>query len=389
MSTPLNLQPFVPPPYPFDRVATLKRLAEALPGGVVDASAGQPIDPVPSFILEAMTTHPDAANLYPATNGSAAYREAVAAWFARRFDVTVAPEAVLACVGTKEFIASVPHYLHRRDPSRDTVLYPAIAYPTYEMGALLNGLRAVPVPLTADWHLDLSAVSADDAARALILWVNEPSNPTGATGSAAQLAATVAWARERGVIVGSDECYADFTYDAAGDPIAPQTALAHGTEGILAVHSLSKRSNMAGMRAGFVAGDADLVAYLTEVRRHAGLMTPAPIQSAAIAALGDEDHVADMRARYRARRDTLLPALEDAGLLHDGGPSTFFLWMRDVEGVDDGWEVAARLAEAGLLVVPGDLYGAAGADHVRISLTIPDDRVALAAQRLRDITERR
>jgi succinyldiaminopimelate transaminase len=389
MSTPLRTQPFVPPPYPFDRIAALQRLAQTLPGGMVDASAGQPVDPVPSFILEALRSEPETANRYPAANGSDAYREAVTAWFARRYAIDVDPTAVVACVGTKEFIASVPHLLHLRDPERDTVLYPAISYPTYEMGARLAGLRAVPVPLTADWHLDLSAVSPDDARRELLLWVNEPANPTGASASAAQLAAVVEWGRAHGIIVGSDECYAEFTYDAVGDLAPPRTALAQGPSGVLAVHSLSKRSNLAGLRVGFALGDPDLVTYLSEVRRHAGLMTPAPIQRAAIAALGDETHVAEQRARYETRRATLLPALEAVGLVHDGGPSTFFLWVRDIEAVDDGWEIAARLAECGLLVVPGDLYGGAGADHVRISLTIPDDRVALAAQRLSETSERR
>jgi aspartate/methionine/tyrosine aminotransferase len=256
------------------------------------------------------------------------------------------------------------------------VLYPAISYPTYAMGAELAGLRAVPVPLDADWHLDLSHVSDEDASRALLLWTNDPGNPTAAVASAAAVAATVAWARARGIIVAADECYAEF---AGGDP---STAIADGLEGVLAVHSLSKRSNMAGFRTGFVAGDPDLVRYLGEVRKHAGLMTPAPIQAAAAAALGDDTHVVAQRARYVERRDLMIDALAGHGLVHDGGPAPFYLWLRSQDQVDDGWELAARFAEAGTLVAPGALYGAAGADHVRLALTQPLDRLQLVLERL-------
>src|SRR5213079_1662641 len=218
----------------------------------------------------------------------------------------------------------------------DTVLYPGVAYPTYEMGANLAGLRAVPVPLDERWLLDLSRISENDAARALVVWMNEPGNPTGASGGDRHLRAVVDWARECGAIVASDECYAEFTHDESGAPAAPATALAAGHDRVLAVHSLSKRSNMAGLRAGFVAGDAELVAYLGEVRKHAGLMTPAPVQAAAAAALMD-DHVREQQVRYARRRAVALPALEARGLVHDGGPSTFYLWLREVDGQRDGW----------------------------------------------------
>jgi aspartate/methionine/tyrosine aminotransferase len=269
-----------------------------------------------------------------------------------------------------------------RDPSRDTVLYPDIAYPTYEMGARLAGLRAVPVPLDERWLLDLSQVDDEDAARALLLWVNEPGNPTGAAGGSDHLRAVADWARSRGAIVASDECYAEFTYDAAGVPASPATILAHGHDRALAVHSLSKRSNMAGLRAGFVAGDAALVSYLGEVRKHAGLMTPAPVQAAATAALGDDGHVDEQRDRYARRRADAVDALGAWGLAHDGGPSTFYLWLRSAEPRESGWSIAHRLAARGLLVAPGDLYGAGGAAHVRLSLTQPDERLALALDRL-------
>jgi aspartate/methionine/tyrosine aminotransferase len=300
----------------------------------------------------------------------------------RRLGATVPAHQILACVGTKEVVASLPHQLHLRDPSRDTVLYPSVAYPTYEMGAVLAGLRAVPVPLTDDWHLDLARVDPADAARALVLWVNEPGNPSGSAASTAELTATVEWARARGIVVAADECYVEFTYDADGRPVRGATALAAGADGVLAVHSLSKRSNMAGLRVGFVAGDAALTDYLAEVRRHAGMMVPTPVQAAAAAALADDAHVDEQRERYARRRARVVPALAEHGIVHDGGPATFYLWLRGAEGADDGWELAARLAHAGTLVAPGDLYGPAGADHVRLALTQPDDRLELAMDRL-------
>jgi aspartate/methionine/tyrosine aminotransferase len=250
------------------------------------------------------------------------------------------------------------------------------------MGATLAGLRAVPVPVDRDWLLDLDAVDESDAARALVLWLNDPANPTGAGNDGTGMAAAVAWARERGIIVASDECYAEFTYDGSGGPAPPVTALTSTTDGVLAVHSLSKRSNMAGLRAGFVAGDAGLVTYLGEIRKHGGLMTPAPVQAAAVAALGDDAHVDEQRARYAARKQRLLPVLERWGLVHDGGPSTFYLWLRNAAGGEDGWSITARLAATGLLVAPGDLYGPQGADHARLALSVTDEHLALTIERL-------
>jgi aspartate/methionine/tyrosine aminotransferase len=240
----------------------------------------------------------------------------------------------------------------------------------------------VPVPLDERWHLDLSRISEADAARALVIWVNEPGNPTGASGGRQHLRAVVDWARECGAIVASDECYAEFTYDESGSPAAPATVLSAGHDRVLAVHSLSKRSNMAGLRAGFLAGDAALVSYLGEVRKHAGLMTPAPVQAAATAALADDAHVDEQRARYARRRKQAQEALRQWGLVHDGGPSTFYLWLRPAEGGEDGWSITRRLAEQGLLVAPGDLYGPDGSAHVRLSLTQTDERLALAFERL-------
>ena len=376
MSTSEPAVGFVPPPYPYDRLNALERLADSLPGGVVDCSIGTPCDPVPAVAAQAAADALEQSMGYPASAGSAALREAATLWIARRYRIALDTNNVAACVGTKELVASLPHLLRLRDPRRDTVLYPAVSYPSYEMGAILGGCRAVPVPLDADWHLDLSAVAEADAERALLLWVNEPGNPTSSAARPDHFAQVAAWARARGIVVASDECYTEFAPE-------PATILGRGVEGVLAVHSLSKRSNLAGMRVGFYAGDPELVAYLIETRKHAGLMAPVAMQAAAVAALGDDAHVAEQRARYDERRELAIKAVRGVGLVHGGGPCLFYLWLRKQDGADDGWEIAAQLAtSAGLLVAPGDLYGAAGADHVRLALVQPRERLELAFDRL-------
>jgi aspartate/methionine/tyrosine aminotransferase len=284
---------------------------------------------------------------------------------------------VAACVGTKELVASTPGYLHLQDPSRDTVLYPALAYPTYAMGATLAGCRAVAVP-AADGDgrgLDLGAVSSSDARRALLLWANSPANPTGGL---TDLAAVAAWGRAHGVPVFSDECYTEFTW--AGPP---RSILQSGTEGVVAVHSLSKRSNLAGLRAGFVAGDPGLVEYLRAVRQHAGLMVPGPVQAAAAVALADDAHVAAQRERYFERLTYFSAALRMSGCPVTMPAGGFFLWVAVPARWPDAWAMAEDLARtAGLLVSPGDLYGPAGRGHVRVALVQPMVRLRLAAERL-------
>jgi aspartate/methionine/tyrosine aminotransferase len=301
---------------------------------------------------------------------------------ARRFGVDVPEDHIAACVGTKEFVASAAGFLRLRAPGRDTVLHPALAYPTYAMSAVLAGCRSVAVPVTAAGGLDLSAVDEDDAARALVLWVNSPGNPTGAS---SDLRAAAAWGRRRGVPVLSDECYCEFSW--AGWP--PPTVLDDGLHGVLAVHSLSKRSNLAGLRVGFYAGDPELVSYLSEVRKHAGLMVPGPVQAAAVTALDDDAHVEVQRDVYRRRLRRLAEVLGDAGLearLPDGG---FYLWVPAPDGApargadDPGWALTAALARAGgVLVSPGSFYGEEGRGFVRVAAVQPDDRIELVARRL-------
>ena len=269
-------------------------------------------------------------------------------------------------------MATTPHYLRLRAPDRDTVLYPAVSYPTYEMGATLAGCRPVAVPEAPGGGIDLEAIDPADAARALLLWVNSPSNPTGAL---SDLAAAAAWGRTNDVPVFSDECYVDFTWDGPGRSI-----LESGLDGVVAVHSLSKRSNLAGVRVGFYAGDAELLGYLREVRKHVGMLVPGPAQAAGVAALADEEHVVAQRDRYHRRLERMAAVLGRwSGLdvpLPAGG---FYLWF----DANDGWAFAERLmAEGGALVSPGDFYGAGGAQNVRVAVVQPDDRIELIARRL-------
>jgi len=367
---------FVPPPYPYDRLAAIEKLADAHPGGVVDCSIGTPVDPPPPAVVRALSVSGTERG-YPTSAGSPAFRRAAADWMQRRFEVTVELGAIAACVGTKEMVASTAQYLHLRDPSRDTVLHPAVAYPTYAMGATLAGCRAVPVP-PADPDgsgLDLDAVSAADAERALLVWANSPSNPTGGLSS---LGEVVAWGRERSIPVFSDECYAEFTWG-----VPPRSVLQTGHGGVVAVHSLSKRSNLAGLRVGFYAGDPELVAYLREVRRHAGLMVAGPVQAAAAVALADDAHVEVQRERYLERLGYLASVLSAAGCpvgLPSGG---FYLWVPVPGRFADGWAFAEELARAaGLLVSPGDLYGPQGAGYVRVAVVQPMSKLRTVADRL-------
>jgi succinyldiaminopimelate transaminase len=358
---------FVPPPYPYDRLSELQAVADGMEGGCVDLSIGTPCDPPPPQVVAALGQS-GAERGYPASIGTPSFRHAAADWLARRLGVTVDAETELAaCIGTKELVAGLPQWLHLRRPDRDTVLYPAISYPTYEMGAILAGCRAVPYERIDD-------ISDADAERALCLWANVPGNPTG---KLADLGAFARWGRARRVPVLSDECYVEFTWEGP-----PSTILQHGTMDVLAVHSLSKRSNLAGVRAGFYAGDADLVGYLREVRKHAGFMPPGPVQAAAAVAYGDDAHVDDQRERYRSRLERLRTILRDGlGVDAPMPAGAFYLWVPAPEG--DAWALAARLAkQAGALVSPGDFYGPLGADHVRIAAVQPDDRIELVAQRL-------
>lgn len=389
MTGPVPTGPFVPPPYPYDRLDPLRELADAHPGGVVDCSVGTPGDPPPAIAVRAMAESTRLAG-YPPSVGTTEFRSAAAAWLERRFGVTVEASDVAACVGTKEFVADLPHLLRLRDPSRDTVLYPAVSYPSYAMGARLAGCRAVPVSTDARGRLDPSTVDASDAERALCLWVNTPGNPAGGLDD---LDAVAEWGRRHDVPVFSDECYIEFTWDRldGAGPVAPTTGvvpgrsvLDSGTSGVVALHSLSKRSNFAGARAGFYVGDAELVHYLSEVRKHAGRMVPGPVQDAAVAALEDDTHVEMQRERYWSRLERLRAVLGVVGVTAPMPSGGFYLWAPAPGG--DAWALTERLATSlGMLVSPGGFYGPAGEAFIRVAAVQPEDRVTLLERRAHDV----
>ena len=364
--------PYDPPPYPYDLLDELRAVAQERFGAVIDCSIGAPIDPPPASVIDALSSS-NTERGYPPSIGSLAFREAAARWMARIANVHVDPVTQIgATVGTKEFVAGTPHYLRMRRPDRDTVLYPEVSYPSYEQGAIFSGCRAVAVPVDDQWRIDLTAIDPDDAARALCLWVNTPGNPAGGIDD---LAAAAAFGREHDVTVLSDECYIEFTWEGA-----PQSILQHGTDNVLALHSLSKRSNLAGGRAGFYAGDTDLVQYLREVRKHGGLMVPGPVQAAAVAAFDDQQHVDIQREIYRERLELGLALLRAAGAdveLPGGG---FYLWAAAPGG--DAWALARTLAErAGVIVSPSEFYGRR-ADHVRFAAVQSSDDLRTATERL-------
>lgn len=362
---------FVPPPYPYDRLDKFKPLASAFEGGLVDLSIGTPCDaPSPEIIAALSTSNSERG--YPPSIGSDALRKAAQDWMQRKFEVSVPTSQIAACIGSKEFVATTPQYLKLRTPDRDTVLFPAVSYPTYEMGAILAGCRPVAVPMTTTGGLDTSKISAADIKRALMIWSNSPNNPTGALDDLANLAT---WGRSNGVPVFSDECYVEFTWARQ-----PESILQHGLDGVVVLHSLSKRSNLAGLRVGFYAGDNEIVNYLKEVRKHVGMLVPGPAQAAGVVALNDDAHVVVQRDVYKNRLEKMANVLAKwSGFdiqLPSGG---FYLWF----DANDGWAFAERLArEGGALVSPGDFYGAGGTNNVRVAVVQPDDRLELVAKRL-------
>jgi len=365
--------PFTPPPYPYERLGSLADIARGHEGGMVDCSIGTPSDPPALAVVEALSSS-GLERGYPTSAGSSELRAAAARWIARRFGVELPEDAVAASIGSKELVASVAQHLSLRDPTRSVVLYPSISYPSYAMGATLAGLEAVPVPMEAG-RLRLDTIDASLADRALLLWSNSPSNPCGMLDD---LAAAASWGRERGIPVLSDECYCEFTWSDR-----PRSILESGLDGVIAVHSLSKRSNLAGLRIGFYAGDPSLVGYLRSLRQHAGLMVPGPVQVAGAIALDDDAQVEVQRERYARRLAMLASALSEAGYPTDLPDGAFYLWVAVPRRLADGWALARELAErAGLLVSPGDLYGPDGADHVRIAVVQPSARLALVARRL-------
>ncbi|CDO90099.1 N-succinyldiaminopimelate aminotransferase [Mycobacterium triplex] len=355
------------PEFPWDTLAEAKALAGAHPDGVVDLSIGTPVDPVAPVIQEALAAAGSSPG-YPATAGTPELRESAVTALGRRFGVTgLAESAVLPVIGTKELIAWLPTLLGL-GPA-DVVVVPELAYPTYDVGARLAGAQVV----RADSLTQLGPQSP------ALVYLNSPSNPTGRVLGVDHLRKVVGWARERGVVVASDECYLGLGWEAEPLSVLHPSVCDGDHGGLLAVHSLSKSSSLAGYRAGFVAGDQSLVAELLAVRKHAGMIVPTPVQSAMVAALDDDDHEKVQRECYARRRAALAPALRAAGFAIDDSEAGLYLWATRGEPSRDslGW-----LAGRGILVAPGEFYGPSGGRHVRVALTATDERIDAAVQRL-------
>ena len=354
------------PAFPWDQLAPYAQTAREHPGGIVDLSIGTPVDPTPPLVQRALAAAADAPG-YPLTIGTAALRAALVDWSARRLGAQVTEAQVLPSIGSKELVALLPSLLGLEPGSE--VLLPARAYPTYAVGVQMAGC----VPVAVEDPLE------HDPARVSLVWVNSPSNPTGRVLPPERLRALVAWGREHGILVASDECYLELGWDAEPLSVLHPSVCGGSTEGVLALHSLSKRSNLAGYRAGFAVGDAVVVAALVEARKHIGLLPPAPVQAATVAALADDDHIAEQKERYRRRRQVLRAAVHGAGLRIEHSEAGLYLWAtRD----EECWQTVSWLAERGILAAPGAFYGAAGARHVRLALTATDERIAAAADRL-------
>ncbi|MBB5434766.1 succinyldiaminopimelate transaminase [Nocardiopsis composta] len=356
------------PVFPWDRLAEYKRTAAAHPEGIADLSVGTPVDPVAQSIRTALAEAADAPG-YPLTHGTPKLRASIAGWLERRHGVRVDPAHVLPTIGSKELVAWLPTLLGLGEG--DTVVHPELAYPTYDAGARLAGAA----PLPAD------SLTAIGPARPGLIWVNSPANPTGRVLGRDHLRKVVDWARERGTVVASDECYLDLGWEGEGPVSILDPEVSGGShEGLLAVHSLSKRSNLAGYRAAFVAGDPGLVGELLAVRKHAGMIVPAPVQAAMAAALDDDAHAEEQKARYAARRGPLRAALERAGWTVDHSEAGLYLWASHPG--HDAWSAVGLLAEHGILAAPGDFYGPRGSRHIRVAFTATDDAVAAAVKRL-------
>ncbi|MGW3954382.1 bifunctional succinyldiaminopimelate transaminase/glutamate-prephenate aminotransferase [Streptomyces sp. NPDC004752] len=357
------------PDFPWDKLEPYKKTAAAHPDGIVDLSVGTPVDPVPELIQKALIAAADSPG-YPTVWGTPELRDAITGWVARRLGARdVTHRHVLPVVGSKELVAWLPTQLGL-GPG-DQVAHPRLAYPTYEVGARLARAEHV----VYDDPTDL------DPANLRLLWLNSPSNPTGRVLAKEELTRIVAWAREHGILVFSDECYLELGWEA--DPVSVLHPDVNGGsyDGIVAVHSLSKRSNLAGYRAAFLAGDPAVLGPLLQLRKHGGMMTSAPAQAAAVAALGDDTHVHEQRERYAARRAVLREALLAHGFRIEHSEASLYLWATRGKSC---WDTVAHLADRGILVAPGDFYGAAGETFVRVALTATDERIAAAVRRLSD-----
>ncbi len=355
------------PDFPWDTIAAVRERASAHPDGLIDLSIGTPVDPTPSVAQDALIAAADAPG-YPTVFGSDSLRQAAVDWLSRRFGVVgLSADQVLPVMGSKELIATLPLQLGLG--AGDLIVIPALAYPTYEVGARLAGCDV----LATD-----STVALGPQAPAM-MFINSPGNPTGRILGPDHLRKVVEWARQRGTLVVSDECYLEFAWEGTPYSLLHPDICGGSFDGLLAVHSLSKRSNLAGYRDAFVTGDQSVVAELLAVRKHLGSMVPTPIQAAMAATLADDEHVEQQRAIYAARHRSLRAAVEGAGFTVSYSEAGLYVWATRGEPCRD---TMAWLANRGILAAPGDFYGAAGSQHVRLAITATDERIAAAADRL-------
>lgn len=370
--TPHNL-----PDFPWDSLAPYKSKASAHSQGLVDLSIGTPVDDVPEIIQTALK---ESANTpgYPTTIGTTEFRTAAVNWLQRKLNVEVANlENVIPTIGSKEIVAWLPTFLNLN--GAHTIAIPKVAYPTYKVGGLIAKCTVVLADGVNELERErLSALKRNQPLT--LVWINSPSNPTGAVLEDKDLKEIVNWAQHHDVIVASDECYIELGWNKTPKSILHKEIVGASAKNILAVHSLSKRSNFAGYRAGILVGDTAFVQQILEIRKHAGMLTPLPVQSAATAAFADDQHVEQQREIYKRRRDLLIPALENAGFKIESSDAGLYLWATRSE---DCWQSVDWFAQIGALVAPGAFYGESAQQHVRIALTATDERISSLLSRLK------
>lgn len=358
------------PEYPWQKLLPYRKIAAQHPSGSIDLSVGNPVDPTPDVIQRALDSASNAPG-YPTTWGEVSARQAVCDWYAaRRRAPGLTPENILLTIGSKEFISWLPIMLGLGP--NDALVQPTLAYTAYEVGAAFAGAELVVSDDPDDWPKNTK-----------LIWLNSPGNPNGSVHSVPKLRKAVAKAREIGAVIVNDECYAEMGWEAQWEDYIPCILDPEVTGGdntnILSIYSLSKQSNLAGYRAAFAAGDPAIIKGLVNLRMHSGMMVPMPVQKAMVAALGDHEHVSAQKELYRKRRNTLLPAIEAFGFKVVDSEAGLYVWATQDRNC---WESIEELANLGIVAVPGEFYGVAGANFVRFSVTATDLEIQSAADRL-------
>jgi len=372
--------------YPLARLQDLANQLRADGEPLADMSIGDPDEPTPPFVREALRNAVGEVSRYPTAAGRPELRRAVAGWLERRHGVQVDPDRnVLPSAGSKEAIFHLPLAVVDPVGPRRSVLYGVPGYPVYERGTLLAGGEPDPVTLNPDdgWALDLDRLPRERLGRACAAWINHPHNPTGATVTLDHLRRQVAAAREHDLLLCSDECYQELWYDCP--PPSVLEACDGDLSGVLAFVSLSKRSGMTGYRSGAIVGDPELIARLRLLRPNVGTASPDFVQVAATAAWRDQTHVDARRAVFAAKRDVVLGFLQDAGIEVSGSQAGFYVWFR-APGGDDAAYAEALLAEQ-IVATPGSAFGHGGEGWLRLALVPTVDGCRWAVERWAEAIE--